>query len=209
MSISTVSALEGDSVLPRKEETVPQLSEEDRDLLNAAVREEEGIFVCPRCGQACLAGELMCPNCSIVFLSEGKTRQFDKESRPTTPAQWPIGRVFVKEQQAITFEIDGQQLILPSLERLVIGRHSNNPEDAHVDVALNAFQASERGVSRRHVRLRRTGDMVYVTDLSSSNGTSLNGRLLTPQTNAVLRDGDELRLGHLTIRVIFTNLPDA
>jgi len=209
MTISTVSTLETDVFSQKTEETIPQLSEEDKALLNAVVSAEEGIFACPRCGQACLAGELICPTCSLVFLSEGKTRQLEKESRHENAARWPIGHVFVPEQQSITFNINGQRLILPPLERLVIGRRSNNPEDAEVDVALNDFQASEQGVSRRHLRLRGTGDMVYITDLGSSNGTTLNGRPLTPHTNAILRDGDELRLGHLAVRVIFTNTTGA
>ena len=48
-------------------------------------------------------------------------------------------------------------------------------------------------VSRRHIRLVREGDDVYVEDLGSSNGTTLNG---TPITSRVaLSDGDRIGLG--------------
>ena len=58
------------------------------------------------------------------------------------------------------------------------------------------------GVSRRHVRILRQPDGYYVEDLGSINGTFLNRRRLSPGTPAELKDGDELRLGNIVLRVI-------
>jgi pSer/pThr/pTyr-binding forkhead associated (FHA) protein len=52
-------------------------------------------------------------------------------------------------------------------------------------------------VSRRHARLVVTGDTVTLEDLSSKNGTFIGKtRLQAPQP---LRDGDEIRIGDLTL----------
>ena len=70
-------------------------------------------------------------------------------------------------------------------------------------VDLSAFGAEGMGVSRLHIRIRRKGILLYVADLDSTNGTHLNGRKLIPDGDRVLRDGDELYLGRLCIRVRF------
>jgi pSer/pThr/pTyr-binding forkhead associated (FHA) protein len=131
----------------------------------------------------------------------GKTLEFVPD--PGMARRVPIGQVFVKRQQTITLYNEGKSLILPAIDVMIIGRRSNHPEDAQVDVALNPFQAAERGVSRHHVNLRRVDEIIYVSDLYSTNGTFLNGRRLLPQSPAILRHGDELRLGHLMLRVVF------
>ena len=50
------------------------------------------------------------------------------------------------------------------------------------------------GVSRLHVKLEETETGYTVTDLNSTNGTSVNGRLLEANETAVLNPGDELMI---------------
>lgn len=55
------------------------------------------------------------------------------------------------------------------------------------------------GVSRHHAKIVDHGDgLVNVLDLGSTNGTYLNGRRVDA---AVLREGDELRVGQVVLRV--------
>ena len=54
-------------------------------------------------------------------------------------------------------------------------------------------------VSHRHAILTRGDDgSLTLRDIGSSNGTEINGALLPPMTDHVLRDGDRLTLGHWT-----------
>ncbi len=82
-------------------------------------------------------------------------------------------------------------------------------EDVQPDVDLTPFQAAELGVSRRHVKLTRQSATIMVQDLGSVNGTFLNGQKLLPYQPRVLRNEDELRLGHMTLRVSFMRAPRA
>ena len=59
------------------------------------------------------------------------------------------------------------------------------------------LQLQDVGVSRNHARLQRTGDIVYVEDLQSANGTFLNGEKLSVARQ--LSDGDKITLGSTTV----------
>jgi predicted component of type VI protein secretion system len=51
----------------------------------------------------------------------------------------------------------------------------------------------ERQVSREHIRIFRSGDGFFLTDLDSKNGTWVNGKQVKSAT-VPLRDGDEVQL---------------
>ena len=59
------------------------------------------------------------------------------------------------------------------------------------------LQLNDVGVSRKHARIRRTGEEVFVEDLQSANGTYINGRRVTADYQ--LQDGDKITLGTTTI----------
>jgi pSer/pThr/pTyr-binding forkhead associated (FHA) protein len=77
-------------------------------------------------------------------------------------------------------------------DRLVIGRGRG------VDLMI-----AEPTISRAHVALGREGGGIFVRDLGSTNGTLVNGSRCE---RAPLRDGDEIQLGKLRLRV---RLPSA
>ena len=54
----------------------------------------------------------------------------------------------------------------------------------------------DESVSRRHAMLVRSGGRTIVTDLGSTNGTLLNGRVVM---QAEVRPGDHLRLGDVDL----------
>ncbi len=60
----------------------------------------------------------------------------------------------------------------------------------------NAYVADDPGVSRVHAELRRVGSTVFVTDLGSSAGTTINGKRVEGQ--AVLHHGDHVGFGKAT-----------
>jgi len=187
--------------------TVPNISAAERAILRAAAEGHHAGFECFNCGYSCKFGELCCPKCQTMFASGGKTHKFNEQESPAQPGKkWPIGEVFVKAQQTITLHIDslGQQFVLPMQDTLIVGRVSDMPDDLAPDVSLSPFNAQAEGVSRRHLKITRVRDTVYVTDLESSNGTYFNGRRLAPNISRLLRNGDELRLGYLKLRVTFS-----
>jgi pSer/pThr/pTyr-binding forkhead associated (FHA) protein/tetratricopeptide (TPR) repeat protein len=54
-------------------------------------------------------------------------------------------------------------------------------------------------VSRNHFELSQTNDGMYITDLGSANGTSINGQILTPHEPFKIVSGDHITIMDLTI----------
>ena len=54
-----------------------------------------------------------------------------------------------------------------------------------------------QGVSRRHAEIFRIGDLVFLRDLGSTNGTFLNGEQVQEET---LQAGDEIRIGQTVMK---------
>ena len=72
-------------------------------------------------------------------------------------------------------------------DRLVIGR------GREADLAV-----AEPTISRQHAAIEWDGDGYTLQDLGSTNGSRVNGRR---ETRARLRDGDEIELGRLQLRL--------
>ena len=60
------------------------------------------------------------------------------------------------------------------------------------------FRLPDTGVSRRHLEIRWDGQVALLTDLNSTNGTTVNN---SPVQEWQLADGDVIRLGHSEIIV--------
>ncbi len=76
----------------------------------------------------------------------------------------------------------------PSAAALRIGRDPGN-----------GLRLSHETVSRAHAELRMRDGTWVLTDLGSTNGTTVNGRRVTG--SAVVRDGDQVGFGHMTFRL--------
>src|SRR5262245_65092615 len=83
-------------------------------------------------------------------------------------------------------------------------RHGGPPVEVDADRALVGRDPScdvvldDKSVSRRHASLERRGEAWAVVDQGSANGTFVDGE---PVREAPLRDGQELRLGMIALRV--------
>jgi hypothetical protein len=182
--------------------TFSQLPPDTKDS-GAGNEDPAAASVCPQCGNSCRSGELVCPHCGIILDSGGRTRRINAvDVRLEQKKQMP-GEVFAHAEKPITCLFEGRSLLVNVVKSVVFGRRSGIAGDAEPDVDLNPFGADEKGVSRRHVKIQYKSPLFYVTDLGSSNGTWLNGRRLVPNSGRPLRNGDELRLGHLKMSVRF------
>jgi pSer/pThr/pTyr-binding forkhead associated (FHA) protein len=95
---------------------------------------------------------------------------------------------------------EGGRIELPLSKEVVIGRldasHAVFP-----DVDLSSEQGTEKGVSRRHARISRRDDQVFIEDLNSLNGTFLNSTRLVPDLPYPLKSSDQVQLGKLVLTV--------
>jgi len=57
------------------------------------------------------------------------------------------------------------------------------------------YFAEKSYVSNRHIKMFRNGDMILITDLSSRNGTLVNGQSIKPEVPFQIYSGDKITLG--------------
>ena len=97
-----------------------------------------------------------------------------------------------------------RSLKFPQNARILVGRADDVETANDLMLELSHYGGETNGVSRTHAAIHDQDGMVYITDLNSTNGTRINGLLLTPNQPYRLRQSDELQLGNLTL--ILTHL---
>ncbi|NJL95687.1 MAG: FHA domain-containing protein [Anaerolineae bacterium] len=112
---------------------------------------------------------------------------------------------FSRSMQLVLYIMETDTRIPVYIENYItLGREETHLGEQHLD--LSAHNAVQLGVSRRHARLIRSTATVMIEDMSTLNGTYLNGVRLAAGQPAVLSDGDELRLGKMLMAVIFEKM---
>ena len=146
------------------------------------------------------------------ILAEDILRRGDDETHATTKMPYMndddgllhIGSVRFRGNLILTDKEDGTVYRIENelLNEAIIGR-LNAKTGFRPQLDFTDNNGKERGVSRRHATINQRGDLIFVTDHNSLNGTFLNGQRLVPEQARVVRDSDTLRIGHITLIVSF------
>lgn len=161
---------------------------------------------CPHCNHENPDDAKLCIVCSLplslALAGEGATRKLEGKEDVVAQARWGTARL--GDERKLLLHIRGhvKPLVVTLNDEAVVGR--TDPDTGETpDIALDAYDAAELGVSRRHVLMFVAEHAVKVEDLNSANSSFINGQKLMPKQPRILRDGDELRLGRMVIRVHF------
>jgi hypothetical protein len=156
---------------------------------------------CPNCSRLNNANAKDCQYCGAPFFS-AHTSKLDSTVLTRAERIRRVGSAASDERQPIIFEIGLEHFVLPIADSLTVGRAT--PLDGEQpDIDLEPYLAQQYGISRLHLKITRSHDLIYVTDLQSLNGTRLNGYRLVPYQKRILRSGDELVIGRLSVYVKF------
>lgn len=96
-----------------------------------------------------------------------------------------------------------KKLRLDMDRKIVLGRAEGVETDGTMNIDLSDSMAYQLGVSRRHLMLVPEDDEILAFDLASRNGTTINGTQMLARKGYPLRDGDEIQMGDLVVRVYF------
>jgi hypothetical protein len=167
------------------------------------------VVKCPVCQAEYPEDTVFCSQCGS-FLPESNPKETAPQA--VTEVSWMGGeetREVAEEDITppmgirLTIPDSGRDVEVSLTKEVNIGRL--DPASAcFPEVDLTSDEGLERGVSRRHAKITRRGDEVFIEDLGSINGTFLNRKKLTPYLPQALKSGDELQLGTLILRVSFT-----
>jgi hypothetical protein len=184
------------------DDETPLVTREERaSFLARAAAIQAAQYTCPICGLLNPIGRLACLRCQSDLADREITCNVGLNLPQQRTKSHPVGEVFISDQDAICFEIGSVEHSLPFGALLTVGRQTTVTNLTHVD--LTSYDAWEKGVSRKHIEIRRKNKLLYIVDLGATNGTILNGRRLIPHTEYLLRSGDQLELSRLSIKVRF------
>lgn len=139
----------------------------------------DGTIFCGNCGTRIAGDDVFCAHC-------GARQRHAAPGRPSARLQ-----LAASSDSGAAFVLDKDSHL--------IGR-----TDPHTgifpEVDLSPYDP-ETKVSRRHARIYRQGQQFLIEDLSSVNGTTINGAIrLPPKQPRVLNSGDELKLGETMLK---------
>jgi pSer/pThr/pTyr-binding forkhead associated (FHA) protein len=156
------------------------------------------MIICVNCGNQNKEGEAFCARCGVALsvLSVG-TKQLGTDDLSA-------GSEKLGDDHVVLIHIPGVEdpLAVKVEEKIVLGRSGGEASEFAL-LNLEAHDAENKGVSRRHASLTRDGSRLYLTDLGSTNHTFLNGQRVMENDFLVVRDGDELRLGQLVLKLFY------
>jgi len=168
------------------------------------------MIICPNCKHEEYDGTLFCSECGVRLWQDKQgddTANIGHEASSQTdrigianleheyPAP-PSGQIFIRIHGV------GTSMVLTGKAEYILGR--KDPRTSSIpDVDFGPFGGQQMGISRQHARLKYGTDGVSIIDLSSTNGTLVNGKIIAPNESRHIRNGDDIRLGKLAFSVYF------
>lgn len=102
--------------------------------------------------------------------------------------------------QLVLTSAEGNRLELPAKDEVIVGRE-DPISDIFPDLDLTDLGGMDKGVSRKHAVIHRSGSDYTVEDMGSTNGTFVNKKKIQPHDPQAIKAGDELRFGKLSLSV--------
>lgn len=156
------------------------------------------MMICTNCGYQNSDEKTFCDRCGVALgvISVG-TKQLGTDDLSS-------GSEKLGDEHIVIIHLPGvdDPLAIRVDEKIVFGRSGGEASEFSL-LNLDSYDAENKGVSRRHASLTREGSRLYLTDLGSTNHTFLNGQRVLENDFLVVRDGDELRLGQLVLKLFY------
>ena len=161
---------------------------------------------CTYCGYKNRGGVLFCEECAYPLTGlpddtgkeaemKAAIQQFRRVSTDHFTSESTLVLHIRNEAEPLVVEIGEGQLTVGRLD---------NAHPRRVDIDLTHYGALQKGVSRLHaVFYRGNDDTLYVVDIGSANGTSINGHAIPSNEPSPVNNGDEITFGKLRLQAYF------
>jgi hypothetical protein len=150
------------------------------------INKEDIKMKCTACQMENIEGALFCEECGakLEAMNEGQDMAVEMDN---------------DEKNLVLTSLDGSTLEIPAKDEVVIGRE-DPISDVFPDLDLTDLGGMDKGVSRKHAVIHRSGRTYSVEDMGSTNGTYVNRKKIQPHAPAAIKPGDEIRFGKLSLR---------
>ena len=160
-------------------------------------------MICPNCDYENTAKAQICTRCGELLIEASGTAiitdlNHSGESEPKYGSIRFGNRLILQVVETDTqFSFNKDEIA-----EVMIGRKDPDTGEAP-PVDLSIVDGLERGVSRNHALITHRENALHIEDNHSANGTFLNGQRLRAGQVKVLRDGDDIRVGKIDLRINF------
>ncbi len=162
--------------------------------------------ICPRCGSAIPVGAIFCDNCG-GSVSAAPAQPIAPAERTPSSAQ-AANQAESRPPPAYTPRLVVQptniSLAFPAGKTEVIAGREDPGSHTYPELNLAPYDPDKGGISRHHAKFSLRDNQWQIEDLNSTNFTFLNKQRVQPGQLCPLKNGDEIRLGQVTMR-FFTN----
>ncbi len=160
-----------------------------------------GPFICPRCGTAARAGAVFCDNCGASLSPARPQPDVSGEHVPSPQAAAKIdSRPSPVNTPRLVVQPTNDLLPFPPGKVEVIAGREDPGSNTFPEVNLAPYDPDKGGVSRRHAKFSLRDGQWQIEDLNSTNFTFLNKQKIRPGQLCPLNNGDEIRLGGVTMK---------
>jgi hypothetical protein len=166
---------------------------------------EASIKFCPMCHGKNAKDAMVCISCG-ASLDEKKYDTTKNDEIEVTYSEKPeelyIDEAIIPKQGiAVYFAETTKPFVVRTDKEFIIGRSLIPTTEAMLN--LSDFDGFRMGLSRRHAMVRQAGTGYEIIDLSSTNGTWLNGERLIPYTPYPLPSSSRLLLSRIRLVVFY------
>jgi pSer/pThr/pTyr-binding forkhead associated (FHA) protein len=167
------------------------------------------MITCKVCNNQEYHGVLFCGECGsqVAFASNERvnTLVYPNQNRGLeVDFTQTIPKKLLEDSTFILYSTEREEVIdVPEQNEFTIGRFVEG-QVITPDVDLNNYEAYDMGISRLHatIRINVEKNKIFVVDLGSANGSSVNGYEIPANSEVPLNHGDVLSLGKFNMKVI-------
>jgi len=158
-------------------------------------QEYQGVLFCGECGSQVAFTSNKMVN-TLVYPNQ--IRGLEVDFSQTIPKK------LLENSTFILYSTEREEVIeIPEQNEFTIGRFVEG-QVITPDVDLNNYEGFDMGISRLHatIRINTEKNTIFVVDLGSANGSSVNGYEIPANSEVPLNHGDVLSLGKFNMKVI-------
>ena len=158
-------------------------------------QEYHGVIFCGECGSQVAFASNERVN-TLVYPNQNRGLEVDFTQT--------IPKKLLENSTFILYSTEREEVIeVPEQNEFTIGRFVEG-QVITPDVDLNNYEAYDMGISRLHatIRIKVEKNKIFVVDLGSANGSSVNGYEIPANSEVPLNHGDVLSLGKFNMKVI-------
>ncbi len=154
------------------------------------------VTTCPVCNTDVEPGDTFCSSCGASLKAAPAPAPEPAALPPAEAAPPPPSPVAAGPHLVVV--ASGAEIPLPAKAEILLGRE-DPVSGIFPEVDMTPHGGDEGGISRRHARMIVDGGLYFIEDLDSTNYTYVNKQKLVPKTPQVVSDGDEIRLGRVSL----------